>query len=340
MSYRMYVSISGEDRILVFSVDSDTGQLTRQGEVAVPGRPAPLAMDPQRRFLYAGSRTDCRISSFRIDRATGDLSLVGQAPLESDPCYLATDRTGRFLLSAYYSAGKIGVHPINKAGAAHAPPIEWIASAKGTHCIQTDPSNRFAFVPHIAGPDGPNYILQYRFDETTGRLTPNSPSEVSPEEPVGPRHYCFHPDRDILYFSNEQGCSVTAYNLDTSTGTLAAFQTVPTLPADYDGDNTCAQIQISPTGRSLYAPNRGHNSIACFSIDPSTGGLTSIGQVPTEPIPRVLNLDPDGNFLFAAGLESGRLASYRIDGDTGGLTPLETYAVGKEPMWILVVPAG
>jgi 6-phosphogluconolactonase len=336
----MYVSISGEDKILVFAVDRETGELVRQGEVTVSGRPAPLAMDPQRRFLYAGSRTDCGVSSFRIDQSSGDLSLIGRVPLESDPCYLATDRTGRFLFSAYYSAGKIGVHPIGKDGAAHDPPVEWITTARGAHCMQSDPSNKFVFVPHIAGDVGPNHILQYRFDENTGRVTPNSPFELSPEEPVGPRHYCFHPSHDILYFSNEQGCSVTAYNLDTSAGTLTAFQTVPTLPDDYDGDNACAQIQVSPTGRALYAPNRGHNSIACFSIDPSTGGLTSIGQVPTEPIPRVLNLDPDGNFLFVAGLESGRLASYRIDSDTGQLTPLQTYDVGEEPMWILVVPAG
>ena len=127
---------------------------------------------------------------------------------------------------------------------------------------------------------------------------------------------------------------MTAYNLDTSTGTLTAFQTLSTLPDDYQGRNSCAQIQISPNGRFLYAPNRGHNTIACFAVDASSGHLTSIGRVPTEAVPRAFSIDPDGSFLFAAGLETGRLASYRIDGESGELKPLEVYDVGKGPMWV------
>ena len=133
---------------------------------------------------------------------------------------------------------------------------------------------------------------------------------------------------------------MTGYRLDTSTGTLAAFQTIPTLPDGYSGRNTCSQIQISSSGRFLYVPNRGHNSIAGFSLDPSTGRLTAIGQVSTEALPNAFSLDPKGNFLFAAGSESGRLASYRINGDTGELTPLETYSVGQRPMWVLMTSLG
>ena len=336
MPYYMYVSISGENRILVFTVDSETGRLESQGDVAVTGSPAPLAIDPGRRFLYAGCLGTQEISSYRINRSTGELSLVGTVPLEADPCYLATDRKGRFLLSAYYGAGKVAIHPIGDDGAVGSLPVEWLDTARGAHSIQTDPSNRFAFVPHIAAPAGPNVILQFKFNKTTGRLTPNSPHRLIPEEGAGPRHFCFHPSLDILYFSNEQGCSVTAYRFDSSVGTLSAFQTVSTLPDDYKDGNTCAQIQISPSGRFLYAPNRGHNSIACFSADANTGRLTPIGRVPTEAVPRAFSLDPKGNFLFAAGLESGRLVSYRVNGDTGELEPLETYTVGKEPMWVLI----
>ena len=98
--------------------------------------------------------------------------------------------------------------------------------------MQTDPSNQFAFVPHIAG-NGPNAIFQFRFDEHTDHLTPNAPLRVEPDEHLGPRHYCFHPTQNLVYFSNEQGCSVTGYRLDTATGTLSAFQTITTLPAGY-----------------------------------------------------------------------------------------------------------
>ena len=114
------------------------------------------------------------------------------------------------------------------------PPIELLATDAGAHAIQTDSSNKLAFVPHIARLNdnvlepvkeahGANTIFQFRFDENTGHLTPNSPPRVEQEERLGPRHYCFHPTLDVVYFSNEQGCSVTGYRLDTSTGTLLAF---------------------------------------------------------------------------------------------------------------------
>ena len=334
MTIYMYVSISEEDRVSIFKMDAESGKLDFQGDAAVPGGPAPLTADPGRRFLYVGRRGVPDIASFQIDQGNGGLSLVGNAPLEADPCYLATDRKGRFLFSAYYGAGKVAVHTIGEDGAVITPPVEWLDTAPGAHSMQTDPSNSYAFVPHIAGAVGPNLIFQFRFDESTGRLTPNSPPKAIPGEELGPRHFCFHPNKDILYFSDEQGCSVTAYNLDTSTGTLTAFQTLSTLPDDYQGRNSCAQIQISPNGRFLYAPNRGHNTIACFAVDASSGHLTSIGRVPTEAVPRAFSIDPDGSFLFAAGLESGRLASYRIDGESGELQPLEVYDVGKAPMWV------
>ena len=204
-----------------------------------------------------------------------------------------------------------------------------------------------AYVPHIAriadnvmqppgDALGPNAIYQFRFDEDTGRLAPNTPPIIKMVEFLGPRHYCFHPSLDVGYFSDEQGCSVSAYSLDTSTGALSAYQTITTLPQGYSERNTCSQIQISDSGRFLYVPNRGHNSIAGFTVDASTGNLTPIGHVSTEQVPSAFNLDPEANFVFAAGSESGRLASYQIDGSTGELTPMEIYTVGKRPMWVLI----
>jgi 6-phosphogluconolactonase len=104
--------------------------------------------------------------------------------------------------------------------------------------------------------------------------------------------------------------------------------------------NSCSQIRMVPSGKFLYAPNRGHNSIACFAVDASTGLLTPLGQVSSEPVPRAFNLDPDGKFLYAGGLESGRLAAYRIDADGGTLQPLKTYPVGTRPMWVLILKLG
>ena len=339
MPHYMYVSLQDDDKIRVFTMDAATGQLTPKGEVPVAGGPSPLTISPDRQVLYAGHRNVPGISSFRIDPDTGGLTQSGTVVPEAPPTFLSTDRRGRFLLSAYYQGARAAVHPLGADGAVGGPPIEWLETATGAHAMQTDPSNKFAFVPHIAG-NGPNAIFQFRFDENTGHLTPNSPFKVEPTEHLGPRHFCFHPTQNILYFSNEQGSSVTGYRLDTSAGTLSAFQTITTLPEGYSERNTCSQIQIMPSGQFLYAPNRGHNSIACFAVDSSSGRLSALGHVATEAVPSAFSLDPEGHFLFAAGSASNRLASYRVNSDTGALTPLGTYAVGKRPMWVLITRLG
>ena len=351
MAYHMYVSLQDDDKILVSGIDARTGKLTPKEEVPIAGGPSSSAISPDRKTLYVGQRNSKEMSSFRIDSDTGRLTLIGRVSVPDSPTFLSTDRNGRFVLSAYYQGAHVAVHSIGDDGSVSDQPIEWLETAAAAHAIQTDPSNKFAFVPHIARLNdsvmqppgdalGPNAIFQFKFDENTGRLTPNSPLKVEPEEFLGPRHYCFHPNLNIVYFSDEQGCSVTGYNLDSSTGTLSAFQTIPTLPEGFSGRNTCSQIQITPSGKFLYAPNRGHNSIAGFSVDASSGRMMAIGRVSTEAVPSAFSLDPEGNFLFAAGSESGRLASYRINGDTGELTPLETYSGGKRPMGVLITNLG
>ena len=337
--YYVYVTLSGDDKIAVYAMDRTSGNLDPVDVVAAPGLPAPLALHPNRRFLFVGRRSDLEMSSFEVDAASGRLAHIGSVPLESDPCYLATDRVGSYLFSAYYSGGGIAVHRIREEGGLDADPVEWRSTAPGAHSIQADPSNRFVFVPHIAtlsnNGDGLNAILQFRFDQEAGRLTPNSPEQVAPPGRLGPRHFCFHPTLDTLYFSDEQGNSVSSYSLDPARGTLKPVQTVSTLPEGTTVSNTCAQIQVSPTGRMLYAPNRGHDTIACFSVD-AEGRLERTANVPTEPVPRAFSLDPAGKFLLAAGLDSGKLAAYRAVEASGSLEPVATYDVGSQPMWVLI----
>jgi 6-phosphogluconolactonase len=184
---------------------------------------------------------------------------------------------------------------------------------------------------------GPNFIAQFRFDAETGRLTPNTPFRVEQGELVGPRHYCFHPDKDLVYFSDEQGCSVSVYRLDAATGTLSTVQRVGTLPDGFSGRNTCSQIHLTPSAKFLYVGNRGHNSIAGFAVDGATGNLKALGHAPTEAVPSAFGLDPGGNFLFAAGTATGKLASYRIDPETGALTPIATCDAGRRPAAVLAV---
>jgi 6-phosphogluconolactonase len=350
MPHALYVCLQDEDKIAAFAINPESGRLERQTEIAVPGGPSVMAISLDRRVLYLGQRTNPAISSYRIDQNTGALSPQGTVSTEDAPTYLATDRAGRFLLSAYYQGGYAAVHPLGTDGAVGAPAVDRKDTANGAHAIQTDRSNRFAFVPHIArlqdnvlepprDNPGPNVIFQFRFDAQTGRLTPNSPSQVAPAERLGPRHLCFHPTLDLVYFSNEQGCSVTSYRLDPATGTLAAAQTVTTLPDGYTARNTCSQIHLTPSGRFLYLANRGHNSIAGFSVD-TAGRLSPVGHASTEPVPSAFCLDPAGHFVFAAGSASGRLASYCIDDATGALTPLATYEVGRRPQAVLATALG
>jgi 6-phosphogluconolactonase len=351
MPYTLYVCLQDENKIVAFTMEAATGQLTPQAEVPMAGGPSVLALSPDRQMLYVGHRGQPAISSFRIDHATGGLTPRGTVASTHAPTFLAPDRTGRYLLSAYYQGGYAAVHPLGADGAVGAPACDTLTTAMGAHAIQTDPSNRFAFVPHIARFNdnvleplresiGPNAIWQLRFDAQTGRLAPNTPLRVEPETRLGPRHYCFHPTHPVVYFSNEQGCSVTAYRLDPATGTLTALQTLTTLPEGYTARNTCSQIHLTASGRFLYVGNRGHNSLAGFVVDAATGRLTAIGHVATEAVPSAFCLDPAGHYVFAAGTASGRLASYRINGETGALTPLETYAVGQRPAAVLVTRLG
>ncbi len=347
----LYVCAQDEDKIAIFGMDGGTGRLELQAEVPVSGGPSVLAIGPNRQVLYVGHRGVPTISSFQIDQRTGGLTQQRTVSPSHAPTFLAPDRTGRYLLSAYYQGGFAAVHQLGEDGAVGAEPVARLETATGAHAIGTDRSNRFAFVPHIARLNdnvlepprdnpGPNMILQFRFDANNGGLSPNSPFRVEPTERLGPRHYCFHPSLDLVYFSNEQGCSVTGYRLDPTAGTLTATQTISSLPDGYSARNTCSQIHLTPSGRFLYVANRGHNSIAGFAVDAANGRLSSLGQTSTEAVPSAFGLDPAGHFLFAAGSATGRLASYRINGETGALTPLATYAVGQRPMAVLATRLG
>ncbi len=335
MPYYMFAAVQEDDKISRFTVDPETGRLTHQGDMDVSGGPFTMALSPDRNHLYVGCREVPQLLSFQIDQAGGSLSPTGMIALEANPTFIGTDRKGRFVLSAYYQGAHVGVHPIGEDGSVGGAPVVWLETATGAHAMQTDPTNSYAFVPHIAG-NGPNLIYQFRFDENTGHITPNSPAQVEPDAFLGPRHFCFHPSLDVLYFSNEQGCSVSGYRLDTAAGTLSQFQTIATIPESFTERNTCSQIQVAASGRFLYAPNRGHNSIACFTVDGATGELTANGIVPAEPIPNALCLGPGDKFLYSAGQESGNMATFSVNQESGELTRQDTLPLGNRPAWISI----
>jgi 6-phosphogluconolactonase len=329
----VYVSVAADQRIAVYRLDADTGKLTHQNDCQVAdGEPGALTVDPQKRFLLAAIRSTGKLASFRINTATGQLTHLNTVPAGPDPAHVATDHTGRYLLTAYYVDAKVTVHAIGKDGLLGAKPLQNIPTADKAHAIVPDPSNRFVFVPHT----GPNVIFQFTFDATKGLLSPNAPAQLMTPKGTGPRHLAFHPSKPIAYVDNEQGSSVTAYAFDGKAGTLKALQTVSTLPQDFKGTNSCAEVKVHPSGRFLYVSNRGHDSIAGFALN-DKGKLSALGQTATEKTPRSFDIDPSGRYLFAAGESSGKLAGYRLDAKSGELTRLTTYAVGKMPWWVMAV---
>ncbi len=340
MTWHVYVTIAGEGRIARFEMDPATAALTMAEDTTAPGRPAPIAVSPDETRLYVARREALRLESFARDPVSGELTSLGEIAVENDPCFMGMDRRGRFLLSACYLGERAAVHGLDATGALLAPPIEWRHTGRGAHYFETDRSNRYAFVPHIHGAGAANAIFQFLFDEETGQLTPNRPDRAVPAGPDGPRHFCWHPTRELVYSSDEQGCSVTTWAFDAGEGTLRPLATTSTLPAGWEGENTCAQIRLTPDGRFLYAPNRGHDSIACFRIDEASGLPRPNGHAAAEPRPRVFAITPDGRHLLSAGQDSGRLRVFAINQENGGLDLLDTHEVGADPMWVAVLTAG
>ena len=340
MTTLVYITVSGDDLIRIYEMESD-GQLKHRHDVSAVGGPSALASSPDGDTLYCSLRARNELAAFRFERE-GGLSLLGKQEVDADACYVAPDKTGRFLLSAYYKAGKAMVHRIEGDGSIASETCS-VTTAARAHCIETDESNRFALVPH---PLEANSIFMFLFDDKTGQLSPNpSAPQVVAADGLGPRHFVFSLDQQFVYTSDEDASSVTAYHFDKPGSgqtqsnqvscALRPFQTISSLPGGFTGGNTCAQIHLHPNGRTLYVTNRGHESIAVFSVDKASGALDLQGWQSTEAVPRVFNVDPSGRYLLAAGQGTGNAAIYSIDPDSGLLSHLRTYEVGKQPMWVM-----
>ncbi|MFO1044253.1 MAG: lactonase family protein [Planctomycetaceae bacterium] len=328
----VYVSMGPEQKIQIFRQD-DTGGLTAIDSVSVAGAPGSLATDPKRRILYASLRTTSQLASFQIDPASGKLTPINTVDLVKgeNAAFVGTDRTGRWLLSASYSAGNVVVHRLRDDGSIEAPAVQTVTTAKTAHSVTIDRANKLVLVPHVA----PNAIFQFHFDSATGKLTDAGKVAGGTEE-AGPRHLALHPKHDFAYSSDEKGSSITCYRLDASRG-LTVMQTVSTLPADFKAGNSTAEVKVHPNGKFVWVSNRGHDSLAGFAIDATTGHVSAIDRAPTEKTPRSFEIDPTGRFMFGAGEGSGKLAVFKVDASTGQLERIHTYEVGKSLSWVMAL---
>ena len=223
----LFVATGGDTPSVVCYAVGAGGLGTAAWTADLPGQPAVLAVSPDARFLYvdlSAGGAGHQVHSFRLDPAGDPPQAVGQpAPIGPPPCFLATDRAGRFLLAAYYSDALVTVHGIRADGAAGAL-VQRTATARGAHCVLTDPGNRHVFVPHVAEE---NAIWQFRFDPATGRLEPNTVPKASPGPGQGPRHLCFHPSGRLAFSNGEQGNTVTSWAYDAAAGELAVIAELP-----------------------------------------------------------------------------------------------------------------
>lgn len=325
--------------IYAYSFDTASSELAPLDLVAETTNPSFLGIDPSRRLLYAVNEVqnfeDAKsgsVSAFAIVRdkhlASGKVQFLNAiASRGADPCYISFDKTGKYALVANYTGGSVAVFPVQadgRIGKASAF-VQHVGSsvnrerqeAPHAHWIETTPDNRFAIAVDL----GLDELLIYRFNAKTGSLTPNNPPNAKLDPGAGPRHLAFHPNGKFAYVVNEIQSSITQFAYDANHGALHKIQTVSTLPKNFSGNNDTAEIEVHPSGKFLFASNRGHDTIALFSIDSKTGALTLVDHVPTQgKTPRNFEIDPTGKFLFVANQDTNNITLFQIDSNDGRLT--------------------
>jgi 6-phosphogluconolactonase len=353
-TYLFYVGTYTEEGskskgIYAYRFDPATGQATSLGLAAETTNPSFVALDPSGKYLYAVNEVpnykgpnSGGVSAFAVDHASGKLTFLNEVPSRgADPCYIIVDKSGKFVLVANYTGGSVAVFPILDGGKIGEASTFIQHTGKGAnpkrqegphaHSVDLSPDNRFAFVDDL----GLDELLSYKFDPAKGTLVPNSPAFVKLDPGAGPRHFVLHPSGKFAYVVAEMQQSVTALSVDLKTATFQRLQTISTLPKDFSGENDDAEIHVHPSGRFLYASNRGHDSIAVFAIDPVKGTLTLVENTSTQgKIPRSFELDPTGKFLLAQNEKSNNIVIFRIDEKTGRLSPTGQTLEVSEPVCV------
>ena len=336
-----YTTKTESKGIYSFQLDAATGKMTVPALASESPDPSFVAVHPDGRYLYAVNEAgkNSMVSAFAIDEASGKLTLLNHLPaLGEDPCYISFDRSGKFVLIANYSSGNVAVFPIladGKLGEHTAVvqdsgalgPNKERQDAPHAHWIEPSAHNRFVYVADL----GLDRVLVYKFDAAKGTLTPGeanlvdansttaNPFSAALKPGTGPRHATFSHDGNFTYVLGELRSDVTVFK-NGARETFRQVQQISALPAGFSGRNDAAEIAIHPNGKFLYTSNRGHESIAVFTIEPKTGTLTLVADVPTGgKEPRHFAIDPTGQYLLAENQLSGNIVEFRIDPATGKL---------------------
>lgn len=351
----VYVSNADDGDIGTYSMQPD-GTLTPGARVAAAKIVMPMAVSPDRRFLYAAVRSKpFSVHVYSIDAGTGVLKPLSVSPLAESFPYISLDKTGRFLFGASYGAHLISVNAVGADGRVAPDPLQVIPVGRNAHSIRTDASNKFVFVPTL----GSDEIFQFTFDAASGRLSSNTPAVALMKPLTGPRHFAMSGDNKFLFALSELLGTVTTFSLDSRTGVLTEVSSASGLPPgsklvpgaprgavgapggppprNTDNDIWAADIHVTPNGKFLYISERTSSTLGAFSVDAATGKLSYLGSAPTEKQPRGFAIDPKGRFLVAAGEKSDTISVYAIDQAAGTLKLLQKYPAGKGANWVEIV---
>jgi len=340
---------SGKKNIDAFRFDLASGSLTHVGLAAEIEHPSFLSISPNHQFLYAisegGNGGASSVSAFAIDAVAGKLTFLNKQPAGgSGPCYVEVDGSGKNLLIANYGSGSFAAFPLAANGTVqrrtalrqdHGSSINPDRQeGPHAHCLVVGPEQRFAYGCDL----GLDKVMIFKFDPAQGTLVPNDPAFVRTTPGAGPRHIAFHPNGRWAFVINEMGSTLTLCGYDAGTGALRDIQTVSTLPKGFSGQNTCAEVAVHPSGKFVYASNRGDDSIAVFGCNPESGRLKFIERVPTGgKTPRQFEMDPTGRYLLAANQDSNTVVVFRIDTASGRLQSAGSQVQSDNPMCVRCV---
>jgi 6-phosphogluconolactonase len=327
--------------IYIYHLDPGSGELTYAATVMAGAgtvNPSFLTLSPDKSCLYAvneitggnapyGKGPHGTVSAFAVDPATGGLRYLNQQSTHGlAPCFASVEPEGRYCLVANYETGNLCVLPIRKDGSLGeaADTVQFSGSGpvherqEGPHAHMVLPSPDGAFI--LAVDLGTDRLMAFRLDRERGTLTPGDSPWTQLPPGTGPRHLAFHPHRPFAYVISELQSTVTVFHYVERQGTFEATQTISTLPDGFTGQNLGAEIQAAPSGRFVYASNRGHDSLAIYAVDPETGRLALVGHESTQGIgPRAFVIDPSGALLLVANQDTGTVVTFWIDGDSGTL---------------------
>ena len=321
----------GSKGIYTCKMDPETGELQESSVAEDIENPSFLALNSAGDRLYAVWEITERgreggVSAYSIN-GDGSLTFLNRRSTGgAGPCHLAVDATDSYVIATNYAGGSVCMLPIGPSGALEERSdfVQHEGSSVDSdrqeqahaHSVTIDNSNSRAYVCDL----GTDKIIVYGIDRENGRLEEDSTLTVKAEAGQGPRHFDFHPGGDFAYVINELGSTVAVYDYDGGSGRLSEKQLVSALPDGWTGSSSTADVHVSPDGRFLYGSNRGHDSIAVFSIEEGTGELTPMGHEPTlGKTPRNFAISPDGGFLLAENQDTGNIVTFAIDRQSGRL---------------------